>query len=154
MKPIIGVLIRYGENKNGTPLEYIFDSTRRAILKMGGLPLLLCPVQDIDYYHVKAEDYPDITALEEQQLNYFLNMCDGLLIPGGDKISPYDFKVLEKALDKRIPILGICLGMQILANYKLPVFQLSPVENASFHSQDVKEQYAHEVIIDKNSLLL
>ena len=32
---------------------------------------------------------------------YWLDMCDGLFIPGGSKISPYDYFILEEALKKR-----------------------------------------------------
>ncbi len=41
MKPVIGILTRYGVNQKGRCLNYVFDSTRTAILKMGGNPLLL-----------------------------------------------------------------------------------------------------------------
>ena len=93
MKPIIGILIRSGVNEKDTPLEYIFDSTRRAIIKIGGEPLLLCPPQDIDYYKTKSSEFPELTESEKESINYWLNMLDGLFIPGGDKITKYDYYV-------------------------------------------------------------
>ena len=145
MRPLIGILLRYDENENGTSLEYIFDSLRRAVIKMGGEPLLLSPVQDIDYYHTKKDEYKDLTTEEKIRLYYFLDMCDGLVIPGGNKISPYDFFVLEKALERKLPILGICLGMQIIANYKVDHFSLDDVEEKEVHNKPIEEKYAHDI---------
>ena len=47
MGPIIGILTRSGVNENGTPIEYCMESTRRAIIKAGGVPIMLTPPQDI-----------------------------------------------------------------------------------------------------------
>ena len=118
MKPVIGILTRYDVNQKGRCLNYVFDSTRTAILKMGGNPLLLCPMQNMEYYDTKYEDYVLPTEEEKNLATYWLDMCDGLFIPGGSKISPYDYFILEEALKRKIPILGVCLGMQLLANYK------------------------------------
>ncbi len=153
MGPIIGVLIRYGQNERGTSLEYIFDNLRCAIIAMGGEPLLLCPVQQINYFTTKRKDYPPVTRQEQERASYWLDQCDGLLIPGGDKISPYDFFILQEALKRNIPILGICLGMQILANYQNESILLEPVANPSKHTTDCLEKYAHQVHIEKDSLL-
>jgi len=55
--------------------------------------------------------------------------CDGILIsngPGDPKMADKTIEIVKKALQKKIPILGICLGNQILAlasggdTYKLP----------------------------------
>ena len=134
MKPIIGILTRYDVNQKGRCLNYVFDSTRTAILKMGGNPLLLCPMQNIEYYDTKYKNYIPPTALEKQLALYWLDMCDGLFIPGGSKISPYDFFILEEALKRKIPVLGVCLGMQLLSNYQKEEFILKEVENKQLHN--------------------
>lgn len=53
MEPIIGVLTHYDISEKDASFEFVFDSTRLTILKVGGEPLLLCPPQDIDYYKTK-----------------------------------------------------------------------------------------------------
>lgn len=45
-----------------------------------------------------------------------LNMCDGFLFPGGKSLEKVHFSIIIHALKYNKPILGICLGMQVL-NY-------------------------------------
>ncbi len=59
-------------------------------------------MQNMEYYDTKYHDYVSPTEEEKKCLAlYWLNMCDGLFIPGGSKISPYDFFILEEALKKK-----------------------------------------------------
>ena len=53
MGPIIGILTRSGVNENGTPVEYCMESTRRAIIKAGGVPIMLTPPQDINAVNLR-----------------------------------------------------------------------------------------------------
>lgn len=156
MRPVIGILTRYDVNQKGRCLNYVFDSTRTAILKMGGNPLLLCPMQNIEYYDTKYRDYVAPTEEEKRLALYWLDMCDGLFIPGGSKISPYDYFILEEALKRKIPVLGVCLGMQLLANYKVDSFFLKDVDDNIHNTSWVKEMEdkpVHDVIINKDSIL-
>ena len=156
MKPVIGILTRYDVNQKGRCLNYVFDSTRTAILKMEGNPLLLCPMQNMEYYDTKYEDYVLPTEEEKNLATYWLDMCDGLFIPGGSKISPYDYFILEEALKRKKPILGVCLGMQLLANYKVDKFFLKDVDDNIHNTSWVKEMEdkpVHDVIINKDSIL-
>lgn len=156
MKPVIGILTRYDVNQKGRCLNYVFDSTRTAILKMGGNPLLLCPMQNMEYYDTKYEDYVLPTEEEKNLATYWLDMCDGLFIPGGSKISPYDYFILEEALKRGLPVLGVCLGMQLLANYKVDNFFLKDVDDNIHNTSWVKEMEdkpVHKVLINRNSKL-
>lgn len=156
MKPVIGILTRYDVNQKGRCLNYVFDSTRTAILKMGGNPLLLCPMQNMEYYDTKYEDYVLPTEEEKNLATYWLDMCDGLFIPGGSKISPYDYFILEEALKRGLPVLGVCLGMQLLANYKVDNLFLKDVDDNIHNTSWVKEMEdkpVHDVIINKDSML-
>ena len=68
MGPIIGILTRSGVNENGTPIEYCMESTRRAIVKAGGVPIMLTPPQDIDYFTTKSSEAPDLTGMEQEMI--------------------------------------------------------------------------------------
>ena len=153
MGPIIGILTRSGVNEKGTPVEYCMESTRRAIIKAGGVPIMLTPPQDIDYFTTKNSEFPDLTGMEKEMILYQIEKLDGLFIPGGDKITKYDYYVLEECLKRNIPILGVCLGMQLIANYKIDNFKLLDVPNKDIHYKEDYKEKAHNVTIDKNSLL-
>ena len=153
MGPIIGILTRSGVNEKGTPVEYCMESTRRAIIKAGGVPIMLTPPQDIDYFTTKNSEFPDLTGMEKEMILYQIEKLDGLFIPGGDKITKYDYYVLEECLKRNIPILGVCLGMQLIANYKIDNFKLLDVPNKKLHYKEDYVSPAHSVTIDKNSLL-
>lgn len=98
---------------------YINEDYVRAIEKSGGIPIII-PIES-----------------QNLSINYFLSKINGLLITGGVDINPehygekphekigkiinerdsLDFTLLEKALNKNIPVLGICRGMQLLNIY-------------------------------------
>ncbi len=46
-----------------------------------------------------------------------LQLCDSFLICGGGRIYPYHFQVVDYAVKNRRPLLGICLGMQVICTY-------------------------------------
>ncbi len=65
-----------------------------AIKKFGGIPLLI-----------------DETNLE------LLKFCRGVLLTGGDTKGSLDDYLIKYALDNKLPLLGICQGMQSMALY-------------------------------------
>ena len=54
---------------------------------------------------------------EKQIIDKNLNMCDGIVFPVGKKLTPYDRYLLEQVIKKDIPVLGICLGIQLMSCY-------------------------------------
>ncbi len=46
-----------------------------------------------------------------------LKHCDGVIIQGGSDIYPYHFDIVNYCMNNNIPILGICMGQQILGLY-------------------------------------
>lgn len=43
-----------------------------------------------------------------------LDKCDGIIFQGGTDIYPYHFEILNYCINNNIPVLGICMGMQII----------------------------------------
>lgn len=79
-----------------------------------------------------------------------LNKCDGIIFQGGNDIYPYHFQILNYCLKNNIPILGICMGHQIMGLYSIKSIDeqdLIPIEG----HQD--KQKMHKIITVKESFL-
>lgn len=110
-KPIIGISLGYSPKKNSVNTAYV-----ESVLKNGGIPYLI-PVTD-----------------NVETLHQIITMLDGLVMTGGEDIAPsyydsephakleevnperdlYDLTLLKLAMDRNIPILGICRGLQLI----------------------------------------
>ena len=113
--PVIGLASSFMTQEDNElvflPLSYF-----TAIRHFGGIPLLI---------PVKAE---------EAELRFLLDRCDGLILTGGNDIDPSLFgdeklnesvvtaperdaqegRVIDMAVERKLPILGICRGVQML----------------------------------------
>lgn len=153
-KPIIGIISRCDEEPEfNRPIQYVFDGVRNSIIDSGGVPFILSPFNSIDYYHTKFNEMPDFTIEELKLMDKFLSMCDGLFIPGGYKYTKFDIKLIEMALEKDMPILGVCLGMQVMASIGKDNFKPIKIESDINHRQEYDEKYCHLVKINKDSML-
>lgn len=78
-----------------------------------------------------------------------LDICDGIIFQGGKKIYPYHYEILDYAIKNNIPVLGICMGCQIIGLYSTTKNEsdLIKIEN---HNN--KNMY-HTIIINKDSEL-
>ena len=102
-KPVIGILA----TSNYKLTDDTFADTYRygnnyikKIVENGGIPLL-------------------IPYVDDEVINDTLDMCDGLLLPGGNRVMASGLRVVDYFYNKKKPILGICLGMQTLAMYSV-----------------------------------
>lgn len=77
-----------------------------------------------------------------------VNLCDGIVLTGGDHFLDNDFLLVKYLYDNNIPTLGICLGMQIMA---LSFGSGREIEAGFIHSQ--KNSNGHNIIIKKDSML-
>jgi len=122
-KPVIGITCSIEEKEDRDrkyPVIYPFDYLKRqyyfAIEKAGGVPILL-------------PNLKELSLIEEM-----LELVDGILISGGYDVHPkyygeklehesvkltpdrdeFELKLVKKARDRKIPILGICRGHQLI----------------------------------------
>ena len=114
-KPVIGLCSSYGRLEDNDRIFLNCDYLD-AIRAFGGIPVVI----------------PAEAGEEEQQ--YLINLCDGLLLTGGNDIDPALYgeailndtvvsaperdagepRLCDMAMKRNLPILGICRGMQIL----------------------------------------
>ncbi len=158
MRPIIGITLDWEEQGTFSKRPYyaLRESYFDIIYKAGGLPLA------IPYIHDAIDDY--------------LERIGGLVVPGGDfafkkdwyvnpdedkpyppsKRLEFDIAIIKKALDKNMPLLGICAGMQIMGaslGAKMTPNVNKYLSTSIDHRSAQPEQFAHEVKVNKDSLL-
>lgn len=144
-RPIIGVVARPYITDNNREVLCILESIRKSILKAGGIPHIILPTQDMIYINNKEKP---LTDTDKEILDTQIEMCDGILMPGGDMIYFYDKYICKKANEKDIPLLGICMGMQVMCNYNN--------ENKNIKIEGHKKpdnEYVHTVEINTDSKL-
>lgn len=104
------------ENRGKYVSHEINNNFSKMVLDSGGIPIIIPQVYDKSF------------------LDEYINMIDALILVGGSDISPYLYKegpnrylestspirdeveiyLLEKAVERKIPIFGICRGMQLI----------------------------------------
>lgn len=152
MRPIIGVPLRYQKLEDGRNILFLGERVRRTLQTAGGYVLPLSPVQDVDYFNTKGNEFLELTDIEKEMIEYGLDLVDGILFPGGIKFTPYDRYLLKRVIERKIPVLGICLGMQLMSCYDDEVL-LEKNNSIINHKQEVDEGFTHKVTIDKDSKL-
>jgi putative glutamine amidotransferase len=132
----------------------VYDRYLRALRAGGALPVVL---------------EPEPTEVAEQ-----LELVDGLLLPGGDDLDPslwgepvsgryepsdprrtaYELALVEGALDRDLPLLGICLGLQTI-NVALggSVVQDLPPGGVRHQDRGLGLELRHDVLVEAGSLL-
>lgn len=156
MKPVIGIPISHYIIE-GIEIASVWSTFLEIIETLNGIPLIIpSEVKDIDFY---------------------MNQVDGLLLTGGKDIYPPNFsikaeeksgpfdlsrdeleiKCLRFALEKNLPVFGICRGAQLIAAYfKCDLYQDLDEAGLFGHTKWVlpdKFMHVHTVKIEKNSLL-
>jgi putative glutamine amidotransferase len=116
VQPLVGIPLCVddrGRLRAGRTYHYVHDAYARAVERAGGVPVYL-PVQ--------------------RDVKRLVARIDALLVPGGDDLAPprpypahvtfdlvpeaqlaFDRALLDAALGRGLPVLGICYGMQLLA---------------------------------------
>lgn len=148
----IGIPLKYSHLEDGRCILYLGECVRRTMQKAGAFIIPLVQVQDVDYANTKYDELNDLTDKEKEEIDKYLDMVDGVVLPGGFKITKYDEYLLERCIERNIPTLGICLGMQLMSNYKRQ-FKNSECNSFINHKQESDDVLTHKVIVGRDSCL-
>ena len=148
----IGIPLKYSHLQDDRCILYLGEKTRRTFQKAGAMIIPIVQVQDVDYSDTHYNEFAPLTDKEKKEVDEYLDLVDGVVFPGGFKITPYDQYVLERCIDRNIPTLGICLGMQLMSSYQKP-FKVYKIEGNINHFQEKNNELTHKVRIQKDSLL-
>lgn len=74
---------------------------------------------NLKYLHNKC-NYIGILNYDNSLIDTnILDKCDGIIFQGGNDIYPYHFQILAYSIKNNIPVLGICMGHQIIGLYSI-----------------------------------
>ena len=118
----IGITTRIITNEIGLKQEKVPYLLIKKIENLGALPIIIPNIEDISYY---------------------LNICDGFIIPGAVTWNENDIKIVKYVFKVNKPLLGICAGMQLLANIDTYIDNTIKVENHNIPDKT----YVHEIVL-------
>lgn len=154
-KPVIGIIGR-SFIVDDESVICVNEDYRLAVVKAGGVPVVLIPPNYLKYGITQPRDAGRLTDGEKENLYAVLRGCDGFLMTGGSRWYDFDEIVCRYAIDNDIPILGICLGMQILANidnFCGDIRSDKTIKNdTSINHCQEKVDYVHKVRINDGKL--
>ncbi len=128
-RPLLNEMKKYSFSKSISDIIYRYDA-----LPIGIFP----PNKDIN------------SSLGNKEMNNLfktIDLCDGIILQGGLDFYDYDLEAIKYIINKDIPVLGICLGMQSLAC--ATGGKIDDIEN----HKDIEKDYVHEVELNEESKL-
>ncbi len=127
-----------------------------------------------DYFHRLEElwVFPVMIPCDTKNVAYYLKDCSGFLLPGGPDICPdlyeaphkwarnfnveldkYSLSALSQAMKLKLPVLGICRGMQLLNIYLWGSLIQDIKTHKKHHQYEHRYKEVHRVKILKETFL-
>ncbi len=152
-KPIIGIAGRVKEDIYHNQVSAILEEMRRAVIRAGGMPLGLLSSQDLD---IGTHSTITLSPAEKEDIKKILDLCDGVILQGGNKEFGYDYYIIDYCIQNNKPLLGICLGMQELAlsSGGIVIENSNKDHSNSHHNINIKKTSILFKIFNKSNLIV
>lgn len=148
MKPIIGVVARPSGLSKSRDIFYINKEINDAVVKNGGVAVIILPPIVEQLRGNNLDNTSKLTNEQFEDIKRQVDLCAGIICPGGDEFFDYDLKVIEYCYKIDKPLFGICLGMQTISCLFNGI--MKDFNNSNHKSE---EKYVHKVKINKKSKL-
>ncbi|MDD2203236.1 MAG: gamma-glutamyl-gamma-aminobutyrate hydrolase family protein [Bacilli bacterium] len=137
MNLIIGILGR--PKMLDKKIASFSSSLTDVIIDKGNIPLgIIAPVKN---------ENESMNIMDIKKLKKSIDLCDGIILQGGSDYYQYDLEAIKHIYKKKIPILGICLGMQSMAvSFGSDLIAISNHNHSGI-------DYVHEVLLEEQSML-
>lgn len=147
-KPIIGIVSKIVVDTEGRNAFYANTNLCEKVILNGGIPITLNNTM-LNKYDEKVEDI--VVAGIDDKIIQQIKLCNGIILQGGINYSTYEVNLAKYLIDKNIPVLGICAGMNCLIKAGGGNFRRDT--NQKIHNNKYDNLTAHMVSIKQNSFL-
>ncbi len=151
-KPVIGIpcKVRKKEENDLWHRMEVVDELRYRIVRNGGIAIILMPSEETYDFNQSDLGDPKILSEEEKEdLRRQVDLCDGILLQGGDYSCSYEVEIAKYALEKDIPLIGICAGF----NNILRALGSNVYEDETLAHSRYSRDYRHDIRIVKGTKL-
>ena len=149
-KTIIGIVCKHHKEDIRKFRDiFVRDDLKQAIFDNGAVAVGVLPPC---FRKVEAKDDWEDSFIEKEREAFTtqIELCDGIILQSGSFSDEYECYIAKYCFDNNIPILGINEGMlAIVRGVRGEIANIDIEDNP--HVSD--EKYAHEITIDKNSIL-
>ena len=151
-KPIIGIPSKQAirDKYDLWHRQEIVDEIRCLLVRNGGIAIMLLPSQKDSEYN--QNDLGDNKILSNEELNDLytqVDLCDGIILQGGEYSNQFEVEIAKYAISKDIPMLGICAGF----NNILRALGSNTYEDETKKHSVYDKNYRHPIEIVKDTLL-
>lgn len=151
-KPVIGIPSKQPDRIK-TDLWHrmeIVDELRYLVVKYGGIAIMLLPTEEtMEFNQTDTGDNKILSKQEIDDLHAQVGLCDGIILQGGLYSCQYEVEIAKYALEKDIPLLGICAGF----NNMLRALGSNVYEDENGSHNHYSKDYRHTIKVVENTKL-
>ena len=143
----VAVLLQPDKTKSGTPMFCVPQKIINMLecYNIDVELIYLTPIFDYSYKEYFDAAGPIIPNNSYEKMKNKVLSCDGLLLTGGNEFYLPEIKLIQDAYKNKLPIFGICLGMQtILAAFGgkcIPLDEkIRPFHSETIHKKKKKKK--------------